>query len=112
MLDHELFDKARLCLIRFTLQVENEIASHVRLGQTLDHLLTAQVVPLVNRLLEEVLKHGWIQLPIEARLDLLVRTDLFMLDAELLVELRVVGLRQVQVRLFEWNLQLRVIPCF
>ena len=108
---HELFDKARLRLIRFTLQVECEIASHVRLGQTLDHLLAAQVVPLIDRLLKEILKHRRIQLSIEAQLNLFCRLDLVMLDAELFVELRIVGLRQVQVRLFEWNLQLRVIPC-
>ena len=93
------------------MQVESEIASHVRLGQTLDHLLAAQVVPLIDRLLKEILEHRRIQLSIEAQLDLFSRLDLVMLDAELFVELRVVGLRQVQVRLLEWNLQLRVIPC-
>lgn len=115
------------------LQVQGEVATRLWIRQAQHDLLAAEVVPLLDWLLEQVFQHRGIDFvtaacsttadlgftlvePHRVRVDpvfqsgLLQRLDCVMLDAELFIELRIVGFGQVEVGLLERDLQLRVVP--
>ena len=103
LLYHEFLHQACFFLVRLALQVEDEVAACLRIGQPLHHLLIAKVIPLLKWLLEHILEHGWIYLKVKACINLITGFNYVLLNTKLLIELRVINLCHVQVSLFKWN---------
>ena len=110
LLNHELFDEAGLLAVWLALQVQREVAAGLRVSETLHDLLAAYVVPLIYWLLEEVLNHRRVQLSVQLDLNVLVWFNGIVLDAKLLIELRIINLGHIQMCLLNRDLKLGIVP--